>query len=101
MDKNDPRRIKAYIVYLLETVANDEGSTWVWLDNLIDQCVNVLEFPYHTEEEMDATDDKIIQCIKEMLDKRIISIEEYNQIMDELKEKYTPKISGLFFEISQ
>ncbi|MGI6568086.1 MAG: SHOCT domain-containing protein [Erysipelotrichaceae bacterium] len=39
--------------------------------------------------------------IKEMLDKRIISIEEYNQIMDELKEKYTPKISGLFFEISQ
>lgn len=39
--------------------------------------------------------------IKEMLDKRIISIEEYNQIMDELKEKYTSKISGLFFEISQ
>ena len=72
MDKNDPRRIKAYIVYLLETVANDEGSTWVWLDNLIDQCVNVLEFPYHTEEEMDATDDKIIQCIKEMLDQDII-----------------------------
>ena len=42
-----------------------------------------------------------IKYIKEMLDKRIISIEEYNQIMDELKEKYTPKISGLFFEISQ
>ena len=39
--------------------------------------------------------------LKDMLDKRIISIEEYNQIMDELKEKYTPKISGLFFEISQ
>lgn len=72
MDKNDPRRIKAYIVYLLETVANDEGSTWVWLDNLIDQCVNVLEFPYYTEKEMDATDDKIIQCIKEMLDKDIL-----------------------------
>ena len=39
--------------------------------------------------------------LKDMLEKKIISIEEYNQIMDELKEKYTPKISGLFFEISQ
>ena len=42
-----------------------------------------------------------MKYIKEISDKRIISIEEYNQIMDELKEKYTPKISGLFFEISQ
>ena len=72
MDKNDPRRVKAYIVYLLETVANDEGSTWVWLDNLIDQCVNVLEFPYYTEKEMDDADDRIIECIKEMLDQDII-----------------------------
>ena len=39
--------------------------------------------------------------IKEMLDKRIISIEEYNKLFDEFKEKYKPKISGLFFEISR
>ena len=39
--------------------------------------------------------------LKDMLDKKIISIEEYNQMMAEFKEKYTPKISGLFFEIVQ
>lgn len=39
--------------------------------------------------------------LKNMLTQGIITNEEYNQIMDELKEKYTPKISGLFFEISQ
>ena len=33
--------------------------------------------------------------------KKIISIEEYNQMMAEFKEKYTPKISSLFFEIAQ
>lgn len=39
--------------------------------------------------------------LKDMLDKKIISIEEYNQMMAEFKEKYIPKISGLFFEIVQ
>jgi hypothetical protein len=39
--------------------------------------------------------------LKDMLDKKIISIEEYNQMMGEFKEKYTPKVSSLFFEISQ
>jgi hypothetical protein len=36
--------------------------------------------------------------LKEMLDKRIISQEEYNKISAELKEKYTAKISPLFLE---
>ena len=39
--------------------------------------------------------------LKDMLDKKIISIEEYNQMMAEFKEKYTPKISSLLFEIAQ
>lgn len=39
--------------------------------------------------------------LKDMLNKKIISIEEYNQMMAEFKEKYTPKVSSLFFEISQ
>ena len=39
--------------------------------------------------------------LKDMLDKKIISIEEYNQMMAEFKEKYIPKISSLFFEIAQ
>ena len=39
--------------------------------------------------------------LKDMLDKKIISIEEYNQMMAEFKKKYTPKVSSLFFEISQ
>ncbi len=37
--------------------------------------------------------------LKDMLDKNIISIEEYNLMMAKFKEKYAPKISGLFFEI--
>ena len=39
--------------------------------------------------------------LKDMLDKKIISKEEYNQMMDEFKEKYKPTISGLFFEIAE
>ena len=39
--------------------------------------------------------------LKDMLEKKIISIEEYNQMMDEFKEKYKPAISGLFFEIAE
>ena len=39
--------------------------------------------------------------LKDMLDKKIISIEEYNQMMAEFKEKYAPKVSPLFFEIAQ
>ena len=39
--------------------------------------------------------------LKDMLDKKIISKEEYNQMMDEFKKKYTPKVSHLFFEIAQ
>ena len=39
--------------------------------------------------------------LKDMLDKKIISKEEYNQMMDEFKEKYKPAISGLFFEIAE
>ena len=39
--------------------------------------------------------------LKYMLEKKIISIEEYNQVMVEFKKKYTPKVSSLFFEIAQ
>ena len=39
--------------------------------------------------------------LKDMLEKKIISIEEYNQMMAEFKEKYTPQISELFFGIAQ
>ena len=39
--------------------------------------------------------------LKNMLEKKIISKEEYNQMMDEFKEKYKPAISGLFFEIAE
>jgi tyrosine-protein phosphatase YwqE len=39
--------------------------------------------------------------LKDMLEKKIISIEEYNQMMVEFKKKYTPKVSHLFFEIAQ
>ena len=39
--------------------------------------------------------------LKELLEKKIISIEEYNQMMVEFKKKYTPKVSHLFFEIAQ
>ena len=39
--------------------------------------------------------------LKDMLEKKIISIEEYNQMMAEFKEKYTPKFSHLFFEIAK
>ena len=39
--------------------------------------------------------------LKDMLDKKIISIEEYNQMMAEFKKKYTPKVSSLFFEIAK
>ena len=38
--------------------------------------------------------------LKDMLKKKIISSEEYNQMMAVFKEKYAPKVSGLFFEIS-
>lgn len=39
--------------------------------------------------------------LKDMLEKKIISLDDYNQMMDEFKDMYTPKISALFFEISQ
>ena len=39
--------------------------------------------------------------LKDMLKKKIISREEYNQMMAEFKEKYAPKVSHLFFEIAQ
>ena len=39
--------------------------------------------------------------LKDMLEKKIISIEEYNKMMAEFKEKYTPKFSHLFFEIAK
>ena len=39
--------------------------------------------------------------LKDMLDKKIISMEEYNQMMAEFKKKYTPKVSSLFFEIAK
>jgi hypothetical protein len=39
--------------------------------------------------------------LKDMLEKKIISIQEYNQMMVEFKKKYTPKVSHLFFEIAQ
>lgn len=39
--------------------------------------------------------------LKNMLAQGIITNEEYNQMLNEFKGKYNPKISGLFFEISQ
>ncbi len=42
-----------------------------------------------------------MKYIKKMLEQKIISFEEYNKINEELKEKYTSKISPLFLEIRQ
>ena len=39
--------------------------------------------------------------LKDMLEKKIISIEEYNQMMVEFKKKYKQKDSYLFFDIDQ
>ena len=42
-----------------------------------------------------------MKYIKQMLEKNLITEEEYNQMMAEFKKKYTPKVSHLFFEIAQ
>ena len=39
--------------------------------------------------------------LKNMLESKIISSEEYNEFIEKFKEKYSPKISGLFFEKAQ
>ena len=44
---------------------------------------------------------KTMKYIKDMHENKIITIEEYNQIMTQFKKKYTPKVSSLFFEIAQ
>ena len=43
----------------------------------------------------------IMNHLKNMLESKIISSEEYNEFIEKLKEKYSPKISGLFFEKTQ
>ena len=42
-----------------------------------------------------------MKYIKQMLEQKIISLEEYNKINEELKEKYALKISPLFLENCQ
>lgn len=39
-----------------------------------------------------------MKYIKQMLEKNLITEEEYNKLSDEFKEKYTAKISHLFLE---
>lgn len=39
-----------------------------------------------------------MKYIKQMLEKNLITEEEYNKLSDEFKKKYTAKISHLFLE---
>lgn len=41
-----------------------------------------------------------MKYVKQMLDKHILTIEEYNKIDNELQRKYSSKISPLFLEIT-
>lgn len=41
--EHDKRRVKAYIEYLFEEMANNEGSTWTWTDNVFDCVISDLE----------------------------------------------------------
>lgn len=41
-----------------------------------------------------------MRYVKQMLENSLITCEEYQKINDELKEKYSAKISPLFFEIT-
>lgn len=50
IEKEDPRRIEAYIFYILDKIGQDEGHTYINLDELVDQIK--LEAP-------DVTDTKI------------------------------------------
>ena len=37
--------------------------------------------------------------LKELLEKKVISIDEYKKMNEEFKKKYTPKTSVLFYDI--
>ena len=41
--EHDKRRVKAYIIFLFEDMASNEGSTWTWTDNVFDCVISDLE----------------------------------------------------------
>jgi len=45
---DDPFRIKSGIRYLFKDVANNEGSTWLTIDNFKTQITELLKIPYET-----------------------------------------------------
>ena len=45
---DDPFRIKSGIRYLFKDIANNEGSTWLTLDNFKTQITELLKIPYET-----------------------------------------------------
>lgn len=63
--KKDKRRVKAYIVYLFEDLANTIGSTWVSTDELFDVTMDILEIDTHEEY-------LIKEALNEMLNDNII-----------------------------
>lgn len=68
---DDPFRIKSGIRYLFKDIANNEGSTWLTLDNFKTQITELLQISI----------DIIMNCIKEMTkEKEIYFNEEKNQI---------------------
>lgn len=68
---DDPFRIKSGIRYLFKDIANNEGSTWLTLDNFKTQITELLQISI----------DIVMNCIKEMTkEKEIYFNEEKNQI---------------------
>ena len=68
---DDPFRIKSGIRYLFKDIANNEGSTWLTLDNFKTQIAELLQIGI----------DIVMNCIQEMTkEKEIYFNEEKNQI---------------------
>ena len=68
---DDPFRIKSGIRYLFKDIANNEGSTWLTIDNFKTQITELLQIGI----------DIVMNCIQEMTkEKEIYFNEEKNQI---------------------
>ena len=68
---DDPFRIKSGIRYLFKDIANNEGSTWLTLDNFKTQITELLQIGI----------DIVMSCIQEMIkEKEIYFNEEKSQI---------------------
>ncbi len=68
---DDPFRIKSGIRYLFKDVANNNGSTWLTLDNFKTQITELLQINI----------DIVMNCIQEMIkEKEVYFNEEKNQI---------------------